>query len=110
MGITNNVAGNDNNLFVNGQKADAAALGDVTTTGPDGKSVPVWDATFLQPLDGVILVTAHDSVTLDARIADVKSIFGQTIHVVEIFEGNVRPGQEKGHEQYVIAVILLLLS
>jgi len=106
MGTTNNVAGSDKGLFVAGQQADAAALGDIITTDASGKSVPAWDATFLQSLDGVILVTAHDSVTLNARIADINTIFGQTITVVETFQANVRPGKEKGHEQYVIELIV----
>src|ERR1700761_898682 len=109
MGTTNNVAGSDKGLFVAGQQADAAALGDIITTDASGKSVPAWDATFLQSLDGVILVTANDSVNLNARIADVTTIFKQTITIVETFKGKVRPGKEKGHEQYVITLIISFL-
>jgi len=84
-------------LFVAGQKADAEALGDAIQG--DGK--PAWDAAFLSTIDGVIMVTGDSHYSVDKHLAEVAAILGPSIEQVIRIRGDVRPGENKGHEQYV---------
>ena len=38
----------------------------------------------------------------------VEAIFGHSVHLVLVVEGQVRPGKEKGHEHFVRCVVLFL--
>jgi hypothetical protein len=91
----------DNGLFAGGQLKDAEALGDSGVTDATGFT-PSWDATFLQAIDGVIIVAGDSHLSVEAELAQVKLILGISIRDVVTLRGDTRPGKESGHEQYVI--------
>ena len=75
-------------------------MNDRTFTASDGKIIPNWDSTFLQPLDGVILITGDSDASIEKRRSEIESVFAKSIKPVDRMKGKVRPGDEKGHEQY----------
>jgi hypothetical protein len=84
-------------VFSLGMFADANNLGD---------QVSNWAPAFKNDIDGLIMVTGDCHWTVKERLAEVKEIFlvGQTnaiIHQVLCVVGDVRPGREAGHEQFV---------
>jgi hypothetical protein len=84
-------------VFSHGMFADANHLGD---------QVSNWAPAFKNDIDGLIMVTGDCHSTVQERLAEVKKIFlvGQTnaiIHQVLSVVGDVRPGHEAGHEQFV---------
>lgn len=96
MGIKDNLG---DAAFSGGMLSDARALGDRFKN----KS-PAWDPEFKKEIDGVILVTGQTIAAIEQQLHNVKSIFlGGTPSIQEIvtLSGKVRPGKEKGHEQYV---------
>ena len=80
-------------------KADAGNLGDNGVREADGSFTPDWDNTFLQEIHGVALVAgdSHDSV--NEALANVKDILGVSVSEISTISGDVRPGDQKGHEQ-----------
>lgn len=97
MGILESL---QDSLFTNGMKGDAEGLHDVGSgSGADFK--PDWDAAFLEDIDGVGLITADSRDTLSDTVASVKEILADTVKEVTTITGDVRPGDEAGHEQYV---------
>jgi hypothetical protein len=81
--------------FKAGQFADAENLAD---------TVDNWDPEFKAGLHGVISVTGSSHPLIDAKLAQVKAIFGvgtpaATITEAKTMTGHVRPGGESGHEQ-----------
>ena len=82
---------------------DAQDLGDPGTAN-DG--FPDWVPAFKHGVDGVILVSGESRLTVAEKLAEVERIFLVGTHFATIHEairlvGDVRPGKEKGHEQYV---------
>ena len=82
---------------------DAKDLGDPGTADHD---IPDWVPAFKNGVDGMVLVSGdcHDTVT--EKLAEIERIFlvgahSATIHEAIRIVGDVRPGKEKGHEQYV---------
>ena len=80
-------------------------LGDPLTS--DGS--PDWVPAFKYGVDGVILVTGESHETVAEKLAQIEKIFHTGAHHATIHEairivGKVRPGKEKGHEQYVFPV------
>jgi hypothetical protein len=64
------------------------------------------NSEFKQEIHGLILVTGDSRTTVEGRLADIKKIFlvgeeSATIHEVVTLVGDVRPGDEAGHEQFV---------
>lgn len=103
MGILESLG---DSLFANGMKRDAEGLNDVGSgTGAD--FVPAWDAAFLEDIDGVGLITADSREALSDTVASVKEILADTVKEVTTLTGDVRPGDEAGHEQYVWRVFKL---
>ena len=90
--------------FVNGMLTDAKKnLGDPLTANDD---TPDWNPAFKHGVDGMILVAGESRQTVAAQLAEVERIFlagapHATIHEVIRIVGDVRPGKEKGHEQFV---------
>lgn len=85
--------------------ADAKNLGDKATS-TSGTFDPDQVPEFKQEIHGLILVTGESRATVEARLADIKKIFlvreeSATIHEVLTLVGDVRPGDEAGHEQFV---------
>lgn len=79
-------------LFTGGQFVDAPNLGDPGTTN----WVPAFKGTNVH---GVFLF-ASDTVSLvDTELAIVKSIFGSSITQLHLLQGQVRPGNQEGHER-----------
>lgn len=97
----------DSNLndtdFQAGQKVDAQALGDPgTTTG--STFVPAWEPVFLQNIHGIILVSGDSHPSVNKALAQAKQTFGvgtpkASIKEMTSISGDVRPGEESGHEQ-----------
>ena len=86
--------------------ADSKALGDNGTTS-NGAFSPGWIPAFKQAIDGLILNAGDSHLTIVEKLAEVKLIFAvgaydATIHEVTSIIGDVRPGDEKGHEQFVL--------
>ena len=101
MGIDDGNIGDS--VFVNGMLKDAKNLGDPGTANDD---TPDWAPAFKHGVDGMILVAGESHQTVAAQLAEVESIFlarapHATIHEVIRISGDVRPGKEKGHEQFV---------
>ena len=82
---------------------DAKNLGDPGTANDD---TPDWIPAFKHGVDGMILVSGECRHTVAEKLAEVERIFlvgapSATIHEAIRIVGDVRPGTEKGHEQYV---------
>lgn len=83
--------------------ADAPTLGDPGTATADN---PDWVPAFKQGVDGMILVSGECHGTVADKLAEIERIFfvgapSATIHETLRIVGDVRPGTEKGHEQFV---------
>ena len=89
--------------------ADAKTLGDKGTDS-GGKFDPDWNPAFKHGVHGVILITAESHNTMSETLRKIEKIFrvrahNATLHEVLRIVGDVRPGDEKGHEQYVMTLI-----
>ena len=103
MGITDDIG---DSLFKAGQLASAKNLNDRGTEKGDGKFDPSWEPAFKKVLHGVILITGDSHQTVQEVLSQIKKLFliGQAnsiIHEILSLTGDVRPGAEKGHEQFV---------
>ena len=96
IGITDDIG---DGLFNSGMKANALTLGDNGVQESNGTFQPDWDGTFMQEIHGVALVTgdSHDSV--DDKLAIVKDVLSASITEISTLSGDVRPGDQMGHEQ-----------
>ena len=103
MGIKDEIG---DSAFDAGMLAGAAALGDKGTTSASGEFIPNWVPAFKHDIHGVILITGDRHETVDRKLAQIEKIFyvgahNALIHEVYRAVGDVRPGKEKGHEQFV---------
>ena len=85
---------------------DAKNLGDPETATDH---TPDWVPAFKHGVDGMILVTGECRQTVADKLAEVERIFlvgapSATIHEAIRIVGDVRPGKEKGHEQFVTPI------
>ena len=86
--------------------AGAKDLGDPGTTSGN-KFTPNWNPAFKQDIHGVFLVTAESRDTAQATFAQIIKNFSVGAPRMELFFevtrviGDVRPGDQKGHEQSV---------
>ena len=91
--------------FLGGMLEDALKnLGDPLTTATP-KS-PDWVPAFKHGVDGMILVSGESHATVAEKLAEIEKILfvgtpSATIHEALRIVGDVRPGNEKGHEQFV---------
>ena len=98
------VIGDDS--FEKGMLAQAEALGDKGTKPASGTFDPDWLPAFKKEIHGLILVTGDCHQTVNTTMSEIKKIFSvgtpnAVIHEVLHLVGDVRPGKEKGHEQFV---------
>ncbi|KAM0797506.1 peroxidase TAP [Usnea florida] len=89
--------------FTKGMLADALDLGDPPTTA-DPKN-PDWVPAFKHGVDGMVLVSGECHATVAEKLAEIEKIFfvgtpSATIHEALRIVGDVRPGNEKGHEHF----------
>lgn len=103
MGIKDEIG---DSAFDAGMLAGAEALGDKGTKSPSGEFSPDWVPAFKHDIHGVILITGDSHKTVDEKLAQIENIFHVGAHNALIHEvyrtvGDVRPGKEKGHEQFV---------
>lgn len=89
----------DGGIFKKGAIKDAPSLND-----PMVGDKPKWDKEFLERIDGVILVAGESDKTTKKKIKEVLKVFGRdgkksSIDIVRSMDGNVRPGDQDGHEQ-----------
>ena len=94
------------NFFLEGMLQDSAALGDQGTTSSGNTFSPDWVPAFKQDIHGVVLISGDCHSTVAETLAEVEKIFlvgshNATIHEVIRIVGDVRPGKEAGHEQFV---------
>jgi Dyp-type peroxidase family len=85
--------------FKDGMLKGAENLGD-NGVGSGASFQPDWDSTFLQELHGVALIAGDDHDSVDSALANVKSILGASVREVSTLQGDVRPGDERGHEHF----------
>lgn len=85
-------------LFTSGMRDGAEGLGDNGVRQGD-KFQPDWDSTFLQEIHGVTLITGDSHDSLNEKLASVKDILSGTVKEIATISGDVRPGDQKGHEQ-----------
>ena len=79
-------------IFSAGQFADAASLGDPGTTN----WVPAFKGTNVHGL----FILASDSIFLiNIKLAYIKSLFGNSLSELHTLQGQVRPGDQEGHER-----------
>lgn len=88
--------------FKSGMKVDAPALGD--PTNPNDPNDPIWIDAFKQEIDLVIDVAGDSWKTVNHQWDKIEEIFGigthhSSVKVIHTIKGNVRPGDEAGHEQ-----------
>ncbi len=82
----------NDDAFKKGQFNDAATLG-------DADSGAQWEPAFKNKIDGMILVSGDSHASVDVVLVEVRLILGLTIHEVTHIRGDVRPGDQNGHEQ-----------
>ncbi|KAK7678568.1 hypothetical protein QCA50_018440 [Cerrena zonata] len=96
IGINDHIG---DSLFENGQLADAQALNDKGTI-KDNKFTPDWLPVFKNGIHGVFVIASDSQSSIEAKITEIKSKLGTTIHEVFRVNGNVRPKEEAGHEHF----------
>ncbi|KAI3604428.1 fungal peroxidase [Moniliophthora roreri] len=92
-----NALGNSDNLqdslFKAGQFNDALALADPGT----GNWVQGFAGTSVH---GVFLIASDTQANVDAELANIQNILGNSIVEIHRLQGAARPGNEKGHEHF----------
>jgi len=84
--------------YIIGQEQDALKnLNDPKSA--DGKT-PAWDPHFLKDIHAVILISGDSHGTTNEKKAEIDEIFGSSIKEVITIRGDVRPGDEDGHEHF----------
>ncbi|KAG6902138.1 hypothetical protein C0995_003895 [Termitomyces sp. Mi166 len=108
IGIDDTTLTNTEPSFAQGQKQNAQSLGD-KGTGGGPTFVPDWKPEFLQDIHAVILISGDSHETVSKKFDEVKGIFGigsghqrnsVSIKEVTTIRGDVRPGEESGHEHF----------
>ena len=107
MGINDEIG---DAVFNKGMLADAPCLGDQGTKSASGvvdPNNPDWIPAFKQDIHGMILVTGDCHETVTEKLAGIEKTFlvgapNATMHEVIRIVGDVRPGAEKGHEQFAL--------
>lgn len=103
MGVDDSsLSSGDTDPFVVGQRNDAVP--NLMDAASQGDTTPAWDPAFLQPLHGVILISGDSHDTINKKRQEVEQAFGvhtNTASILEIkdLKGDVRPGDQSGHEQ-----------
>jgi Dyp-type peroxidase family len=102
MGIKDEIG---DSAFDKGMLADAQNLGDQGTTSSSGAFTPDWIPAFKHDIHGVILISGDCHATVNEKLAEIKEIFlagewNASIHEMHRIVGDVRPGNEKGHEHF----------
>ena len=92
---------------------DAANLGDQGTKRPDGTFDPNWLAAFKQDIHGLVLVAGDSRDSVRESLTQIEQIFhighnNASIKEVLRLVGDVRPGVERGHEQYALILAALI--
>ncbi|WAR53602.1 hypothetical protein PtB15_3B110 [Puccinia triticina] len=91
-----------NGIFSKGQKVDAVDnLGDPVDQAT--RKLKTWSRDFLSeanPIDFVVLVTAPDCKLLNERLDQLRRNFGGFLASSFVRQGNVRPGNQAGHEHF----------
>ncbi|CAE6531784.1 unnamed protein product [Rhizoctonia solani] len=85
--------GQGEDAFETGQLKDAKSLGDSGTTKIDGSFEPLWETAFKYRIDGVFIVAGESWNSVNLAIANISSIFGNSIRVAYRLQG-------KGHEHF----------
>lgn len=71
-------------------------------------TTPKWDDEWLNnEIDGVVLVAGNTPELVEERLARIVGLFGDSVKVAFKESGKVRPGEQRGHEQYVILLLFI---
>ncbi|KAK7033639.1 dye-decolorizing heme-containing peroxidase [Paramarasmius palmivorus] len=90
LGNTDNL---NDNAFRQGQSVSANSLGDPGTGN--------WVQGFVgTSIHGVFLIASDTQDNVDAELANIKNILGNSIVEIHSLQGAARPGSEKGHEHF----------
>ena len=86
--------------------ADAQNLGDLGSMSSSGAFTPDWIPAFKQDIHGLLLISGDSHFSVAKKLGEIERIFSVRTHNPIIHEvirivGDVRPGEEKGHEQCV---------
>ncbi|KAA1104038.1 hypothetical protein PGT21_050353 [Puccinia graminis f. sp. tritici] len=91
-----------NGVFSKGQKVDAVKnLGDPVDQAT--KKLKTWSDDFsdeVNSIDFVVLITAPDSHFLNKKLDQIGKIFDGYLQNSFLRQGNVRPGDQFGHEHF----------
>ena len=80
-------------LFQQGQASQASVLGDPGTTN--------WVPQFVGTnVHGVFLVASDSKAAVYAEIAHLEHVLGHSIKKLYTLDGNIRPGNQEGHEHF----------
>ncbi|KAF8851549.1 Dyp-type peroxidase [Acephala macrosclerotiorum] len=59
-----------------------------------------WLPEFKQDIHALIFITGESLATIHERYAELKWVLGSTVNEVKLIIGNVRPGNQNGHEHF----------
>lgn len=66
----------------------------------DNSSTPKWDQEWLNSeIDGVLLVAGNSTGLVKEKLDRITKLFGDSVEMAFKHSGNVRPNEQKGHEQ-----------
>lgn len=75
----------------------------------DDSGTPKWDDEWLNnEIDGVLLVAGNTSALVREKLDRVVKLFSDSVKLAFEDSGNVRPGEQKGHEQCVTLTRLII--
>lgn len=74
-------------------------LGDREVQQDNGTFQPDWEGTFMQDIHGVALVTGDSHDTVNEKLSSVKDVLSGSVAEISTLSGDVRPGDQMGHEQ-----------
>lgn len=104
MGI-DDVKLNDS-AFLAGQRVDAGENLLDKGTGQGTNFSPDWEEPFKKEIHGVIILAGDSHATVDAKLNQIKEIFGvgpggakSSLAEVTTIRGDARPGDQSAHEQ-----------
>jgi len=89
LGVTDTL---NDSLYTSGQFADAFNLSDTGTTN----WVPAFKGTFVH---GVFLLASDTLGSINSELYSIQTLFGPSMITLHILQGQVRPGNQAGHER-----------
>ncbi|KXS94273.1 hypothetical protein AC579_7278 [Pseudocercospora musae] len=97
-GVSTNIA---DNVFQTGMKQAAVQdLQDPPRPNADGNT-PNWEDDWLtKQIDGVLLIAGNTTALIQEKLNQITRLFNDSIKLAFEISGQVRPGENKGHEHF----------